>query len=351
MREAFLVVGYTNSFEKDEALENLLVKLKEKNIPIFLVLHNIPNRKILDLVDYFLYDKENPSLYNYKDTHQYNFIKMSTNETLQTSLDISNYTNHGLAALRMMWLGLYNLKGLGFDKCHCIEYDTHISSMDEIDKNFKLLDNYDTIAYNGFDVNNRELMILIQFMAFNLNSFSYEELEFSPKTETKIRQCFLDNPSFNGMAELVLSSLLMSSKKYLFKNHKILDNEDFIIDLSNKTPFKGTQSLYSAFPYWDVDNNCVKLSLANKSNKDILFEVYVNGTQIYIPVKVSPKSWSTQELFVSLEEIITISFSVDKKHICSYNLRNDLTYEKFKLVSTTTKGNDYVYSQLTAVVK
>ena len=110
-------------------------------------------------------------------------------------------------------------------------------------------------------------------------------------------------------------------------------------------------TLYSAFPYWDVDNNCVKLSLANKSNKDILFEVYVNGTQIYIPVKVSPKSWSTQELFVSLEEIITISFSVDKKHICSYNLRNDLTYEKFKLVSTTTKGNDYVYSQLTAVVK
>ena len=213
-KEVFLVVGYTPNFIKEEALRNLLVKLKEKNIPIFLVLHNIPDQKTLDLVDYFLYDKENPALYNYKDTHGYYFHYFK-NYKIRTSLEISNYTNHGLAALKMIWLGLYNVKGLGFEKCHCIEYDTGIPDMNEINENFKLLDDYDTIAYNGFDWLNRKSLIYGQFTAYNLNAFSYEELEYSPKTEKKIKQCFLDNPPFNGMAECVFSTLLMFPKSFI----------------------------------------------------------------------------------------------------------------------------------------
>ena len=336
-KEAFLVVGYTDTFEKEESLRNLLIQLRVKNIPIFLVLHNVPDHKTLDLVDYFLYDKVNPSLYNHKDTHQY-FFHYLPHIRIRTSLEISNYTNHGLAALRMMWLGLYNLKGLGFEKCHCIEYDTSIPNMDEINKNFKLLDDYDTIAYNGFDWLDRETLILLQFTSFNLNSFSYEELEFSPKTETKIRQCFLDNPSFNGMAESVFSTLLMLPKNHLFKNYKLLDESNIIIDLSNKTPFNNNhnQNEYNACPYWDVDRNSMFLFLNNiGDDKDILFEVYINETQIYIPKKLSPKTWITTPLELPLEEIITISFSINKKHIYQYDLRNDITYENFKKISTT----------------
>ncbi len=338
-KEAFLVTGYTPTIEKEEILISLLKKLKQKNTPIFLVLHNIPSKITLDLVDYFLYDPYNPILTTYKDTHGYNFGESHHTNKLQynfvTQYNLGSTSNHGLAALRMIWLGLYNLKGLGFKKCHSIEYDTGVSSFKEITNNFNLLDTWDCISYNGFDDMSRKELIYPQFTAYNLESYSYKELEMSPENDRKIRDEFLneEGAKFNGMAEAYYFNLLHKQKNHFQKNYKLLEFNT-IIDISNtilKTNINNVHNSIEFIPLHHQKTETFYILLKNKSKEIKDFQIIINNKEL-----VNRRLKNNEEFLYNTnkktDQIEVIKGIVDDK-VFTLDLHRDINIERFKQTS------------------
>ena len=337
-KEVFLVTGYTPTIEKEEILISLLKKLKQKNIPIFLILHNIPSKITLDLVDYFLYDSYNPILINYKDTHGYYFGVAEQSNPDQynfvTQYNLGFLENHGLAALRMIWLGLYNLKGLGFKKCHSIEYDTEISSFSEITNNFDLLNTWDCISYNGFDVWDRKELIYSQFTAYNLESYSYKELEMSPENDRKIRDEFLNEKGakFNGMAEAYYFNLLHKPKNYHQKDYKLLENNTFIDASNNKLKTNiNLQSGLKFMPLHHKKSNMLYILFRNNSGKTKDYQIIINNKKLVNKIVENNREflYCTNILTDKMEIVKGI---VDNK-VFTLDFNKDINRERFKQTS------------------
>lgn len=335
-KEAFVVVGYTPTYQKEEMLLNLLRVLKQKNIPIVLVLHNIPSNQILEMVDYFIYDKENESLPTDK-VHGYSFIynKEGFGGTwdIRTTYDAFRINNHGLAAGRMHFLGLHLAKGLGFEKCQLMEYDTGLPNLNEIEENFKILDEYDCVAYNGFDDLNRYELIFCQFVAFNLKAYSLESFQYNNTNRKILLDIWQSKPSYNGIFECVYFDYFCKPYKYYMKNHERLHRENIIIDLSNKSAIPLKTHITPV--YYSTDNSA-KLFLSNDNSKTLETDIIVNDT-IYIRKEILPNSWLLHDFSLDLEEIKTIKVFVDDKLLHVYKFQTEQDYINFKNRSVIIK--------------
>ena len=333
-KECILVVGYTPTKQKEEALKNLLLKLQERSTPIFLVLHNQPSKSILDLVDYFLYDKENITLTNFKDTHAKSINYLSEDFNIFTAYNVGGQNNHGAAAIKMMLLGLYNLKGLGFEKCQLIEYDTFLPDFKEIDNNFKILDEYDAVAYNGFDHLGREGVILLQFHAYNLSKFQFDELIL---TTEDLKKEFKKYPKYSGMAEGHYYEYLLSHKNTYFKHPKVLDEGGIKVDISQHEDFNDHRPTFDAAPFWDRKSKSVLIFVSTLKQYETLFEIKVNG--INFTKKLPKGRWEIFSPEIPLEEIKTIEFVVNKTYTINFDFENDITPGLFKENSRTVQFN------------
>jgi hypothetical protein len=64
--DIFVIGQYANTPKKEDILTNLINKLKIFNIPILLTGHYPINSNIQKMVDFYLFDKENPALYKHE---------------------------------------------------------------------------------------------------------------------------------------------------------------------------------------------------------------------------------------------------------------------------------------------
>lgn len=327
MKNCFIVIGYTPTYEKEKVLENLLIKLKRDDVPIILLLHNIPSKRIIELTDYFIYDKDNPLLINHKDSHAVKWVNFGKYK-LSSYYDGGFWSNHGLAGLKMIWEGLSFAKNLGYSKSQLFIYDTDVSDFNVINENFNLLDNYDFVGYTENDPYNR-FFLFTQYMSFNLEKFTYDELNYSI-CEDKIRKEFKE-PNHNGMGELIFSNILVKEKNYLLKESNILSENGINIDLINPSTEK---NIFSFIPF--EINDSIHIFIYNFLPKDktrLNFKIIVNDTDLFIQ-EFGPYEWSFFETNNTLENLKTIEFFINNKFILKYDFINEINKEHFR---NTTK--------------
>jgi len=332
--KAFIIIGYTDTLKKEEYLKSLLLKLKENNTSIILITHNIPSKEIINLTDYFLYDKENPLLLNHKNTLAYNWFYFSEHR-LKSLYNSTNWFNTGLSVLKMIWEGLSLAKTLGYKKCQLFDYDTQILNFDEIENNFELLNNYDVIGYKTQDFKTR-LFAYPQYLSFNLNKYSYEELDYFLNKDIIIDK--FKTYLYNGMSEFILAELLINPKNYLIKEATELKDK-INLDLVNPSTDRDS---YCFVPF--EHNNSIHFYLRNINtinNNDLEFKVVFNKKH-YFTQTVSPSVWFWLDSFLSLEELETIELFIDNNFILKYNFIDDINKEHFKNHSIFNHQNDII---------
>lgn len=327
-KNIFLITAFTPIPEKENLLVNLINKLKTTKTPIFLVSHTMPSSHIMKMVDYCLYDPENPNFYSWDDigikTHGY-WWETTNDFSIQSSYNVSSGINHSLSALKMYLMGLFNVKGLGFEKCHVIEYDTIVSNLDEINENWELLDKYDVIGYNGFDKLNREELIMAQFLPINLNSYNFQDLQYNKTNKEKLLNIFNNNPRYNAMGETMVFDYFFKSKNYLIKNYKKIDNIDTIrIDESSKIFPK---SNFCILPAWSSQKNCLVLYYRSEENITHLAEFIINN-KYYFSLEAENNNWKTVELGIDVKDIKNIKI-LHKGKTYNMEFETELDYNNF----------------------
>jgi ABC-type multidrug transport system ATPase subunit len=105
MEEIFVILSYTPTFEQQQLLRDLVFKLKKNNQKVLIISHTHIPEDIIKLADYYFYDSENPLLEVWKHTEGFNFYR---NEyfKVESQFDIFRYFNYGLAAYKLVSLGL-----------------------------------------------------------------------------------------------------------------------------------------------------------------------------------------------------------------------------------------------------
>ena len=207
MKEIVLVLAYTPTLEKQDKLRNLIISLKSFNYRVCLSTHTPTPQDIIDRCEYFLYDKDNPILWdddmkyiNHLRTHDWNFTFRAP----------TSFATHGLALWRLYSGALSYLKSLDEEVVHMIEYDTIVKDKDFFNNNTSyLLDSsYTSILYSlprfhdgvGNLICNWPIQsVNIRKIPFNLLEFNFSELktqyrEYYNTSKYPVIECmFFDN--------------------------------------------------------------------------------------------------------------------------------------------------------------
>ena len=146
-KEVAVVLTHADTETKKKLLKSCLQELKKQGYDTIVSthIHDI-TEDIHDLIDYIVYDKDNPVIY--KDEYQkYNsFLQYSLGDHRFFMKYIMLY-NHGYAAIKLM----KNAAGIAdinkYEKIHFVNYDYIVTDPTVLDEHSKLLDTNDVISY------------------------------------------------------------------------------------------------------------------------------------------------------------------------------------------------------------
>jgi hypothetical protein len=163
-RNITVVMSHADSSYKEEILLKCVSAIKKNGGDIILASHiSVPN-KIVEFVDYFIYEKENPLIM----WHEYETLGCG----IYFWMDYEKYYlskkvdfNHGYAALKLMILSAYLSKACGYDKIHFINYDFIINDDKVLKEHCEDLETKDAIFYQWSD------SVYTSFFSFNVEKF------------------------------------------------------------------------------------------------------------------------------------------------------------------------------------
>lgn len=207
MKELILILAYTPTSEKQDKLRDLIMSLKSFNYRVCLSTHTSTPQDIIDKCEYFLYDEENPVLWDdelkYWSTTCIPDIKFSYKP-------FKVLATHGLSLWRMYSGALSYLKSLDEEVVHMIEYDTIVNDVDFFKTNTSYLQDstYSSILFSlpRFHDDNGDLIcnwpiqsvnvkkIPFNLLVFNFNKLKNQYLEYYTTRRLPVIECmFYDN--------------------------------------------------------------------------------------------------------------------------------------------------------------
>jgi len=171
MKDLFLITAYTPDNQRKEILRKFVKSINRNTFDVMVVSHSSIPLDVIDNVDYFIYDSNNPLLTNIE--HKYTMF-YNSNDFKIVSTENRPF-NHALAALKLVTLGLATARNEGYSKVHCIEYDTELESDIEFIENSQLLEKNSLVCYKT-DYS----PYLISFpVSFNLNTINEKWFQFN----------------------------------------------------------------------------------------------------------------------------------------------------------------------------
>jgi hypothetical protein len=329
----YLVVGYAPTKEKEEVLRKLLVKLNTSACPIILVLHNKPSDNILDLVNYFIYDKNNEVVDYYPTKSDpvcpriYSTInlKNEANERIWTQYS-SHLKYHGYAALSMMFNGLMFAKTLGYEICHLVEYDTEVKDLNEFFENETLLKTASSVFYF---LGPHASMVYCQIASYYLPAYAYDTLDWGKQKSVAKRLVNDVKYGINsGMPEIAFYEILHSGNHHIKKNIKSLTSNGIELDLSAKLKLDAKQ-LISVTPFVNSNKQVyIHAHYLVKKDDDIKTIKFIINNKIIESTLRSQGEWVFMYA-CELNELNIIEAYVDDKHLKKYDFVNDIIIEHF----------------------
>jgi len=327
MKEIIYITDYSNTLEKQINLLNLIKSIDKKIYDICVSSHCILPEWIIELCDYYFYDKNNDLLY---DPFLKPFKCYKTDTFHIKYKPINTKSSHLLAILRLNYSTLSFLKSLGYNKIHKIEYDCIIKNFDEFKNNSQLLDIYDAVLYfeETFDNSiDNPLWAYGSLFSFKLSSFSFKELLYNKQKildilYTKNKEIFMTSTDPGAYSqEKTAYKLFWENKNSYKKSSTQLD--PYIIS-----------NLYSSVnpSFSDVENNIsifkkdkkMWLYLNNISNKISHIQLIFDNHKIY-KYSTPPSYWNLQTIeHVPVESIQLIH---NGKTIKTYNMKDKFDIE------------------------
>ncbi len=147
-KDIVIITAHCDDEEKIETLIECINELKSQKYSIIVSSHiNVPNI-IYDMVDYVIYDKENPLIYH----HELNNLG-SASTWFWTSYDgfYQEYTldfNHAYAVLKLIKNGVAISKINGYNISHVVCYDYIIKDKGLLNSHTESLNDNDVISYS-----------------------------------------------------------------------------------------------------------------------------------------------------------------------------------------------------------
>jgi len=144
--DIFIIGQYVNTPKKEDILINLINKLRQFNIPILLTGHYPVNPEIQNMVDFYLFDKENPALYKHEfqkyDLICSNFWTETSDWITEISADSFDYC---------IWTFMRNsvnfAKSLNKKNIHYFDYDSNPDIYQYINEFLTPMKQYDAVVF------------------------------------------------------------------------------------------------------------------------------------------------------------------------------------------------------------
>lgn len=280
MKDLILITAFCPTKDKENKLKNLVTFFKNYSdvFDIMVTSHSNVSSDIIDICDYFIYDKENLLLYD--DKFKMRFFFKTKNFIINTNY-LNNYSTN-YAVLKLTSIGLSLSKTLGYKKVHKIEYDTNITSVGEIIDNSNLLNEKDIIFYTKNGLNNN----IMRGSVWSAKIDKLPNIYFS-----FIKKDVLDFISGDGV-NLTIESLIQ--KEFLKKQFFCKDSEKLIdsgiqINLDNTLNRKNDNG-YWCVPVYDKKHHNLKVFAHNNTEKESI-EVLISYNNKLTNLKIGKNRW------------------------------------------------------------
>jgi hypothetical protein len=329
MKDLILISNYSETYEKQEVLRNLVSQIykQKSHFDLMIVSHTIVPEDISNKCEYVLYDKKNELIYDWDLRCKPWFNPGNTRQIM--SIFTGNYNSH-LAIWRMIILGNGLAKNLGYTKVHHIEYDASINDFSELIENSKLLDNNNCVHYVKSQ-NTVDDILFGSYQAYRIDTLHNDLLVLN---EDKIKEQIKVNE--DKSPEMMLQKLLTSSGKTIIKSKFSLDKNDNNFGLTHSK--LASEHTAWCLPYYDELTNKLGFVIWNmeEQNGTINVKLIYNDNQMIDFGDILPQHWTMRDIddFNNAEKMIVI---------LNNKIRNTFDFKKngesFKQVSFREKFN------------
>ena len=286
--DIFVVDTWPNTPDKESDLIECIKKLREfSGIPILLVSHYAIKPEIQKLVDYYIYDKENPLLLN-SEFGEYAVGSGRWCTFGKTRVDNQMEYHHDYAIWRSMTHAFNFCKYLGKKMIHFMEYDNLLDTFQYRQAFLERAHQHDAVIYEYHSGSAKDTH-LAKFMATFIFSIKTEvALNIINEVKTK-KEYFMGRPNGWQLERVFLHYLEKHTKDIWLTNYIANSNELNTQAVWNRDGILRDDAKFQIYTAADDFNNLYVQLVSGfhdePATKDYLLEIKYNGTVQFTTLK------------------------------------------------------------------
>jgi autotransporter strand-loop-strand O-heptosyltransferase len=289
--DIFVVDTWPNTPEKEADLVECIRRLREfKGVPILLVSHYAIKPEIQKLVDYYLFDKENPLLLN-KD---FNSVGVASGRwTATTDYRVDNFMayHHDYAIWTSMTHAFNFCKYLGKKTIHFMEYDCLLDTFQYRQTFMEPSRHHDAVIYEYYKGSTKDLHLADSpFMATYLFSIKTDIAVEMMKKITSVQDYYANRPEGWQLERLFLKYLKESTSNIQVSQYIANSNELNTQAVWNRDGILRNDAKFQVYPCADVSGNFYVHLISGfheeSADSDYLLEIKYADTTKFITLKV-----------------------------------------------------------------
>lgn len=283
MKEVVIILSHADSPDKLEILDKCIREIKSQGHPIIIATHIQVPQEYYDIVDYVVYDKENP-LIRYDELPGAPIITLwHTDEKMSHSYSIKY--NHSYAVMKLIKSAIGLAYSNGYEKAHFVNYDYVIKEY-VLKRHSLALEDYDIFSYYNDDYDKTRKHVNTGLFSVKVKPF----LEASNLIENKHdflskNQAIFESFVYQYYVEEIGMSIKLDdctsiSKGNILNNKSLLKNiiDDSISVYLDKEKTTGRYYIY-------VKSNISKFFTVLIKVKDIVY-TFNHPENYYMPILI-----------------------------------------------------------------
>lgn len=287
--DIFVVDTWPNTPEKEADLVECIRKLREfKGVPILLVSHYAIKPEIQKLVDYYLFDKDNPLLLN-KD---FDSVGVASGRwTAANDYRVDNYMayHHDYAIWTSMTHAFNFCKYLGKKTIHFMEYDCLLDTFQYRQTFMEPSRHHDAVIYE-YHKDSTVDQHLSAYMATFIFSIKTDIAVEMMKKITSVQDYYIDRPEGWQLERLFLKYLKESTSNVYVSPYIANSNELNTQAVWNRDGILRNDAKFQVYPCADVSGNFYVHLISGfheaVADSDYLLEIKYANTTKFITLKV-----------------------------------------------------------------
>lgn len=287
--DIFVMGAWPDTEQKENDLIECINRLRAfPGIPILLVSHYAIKPEIQKLVDYYIFDKDNPILLN-KDFSKYDVSSGRWTNVGEVRIENKMKFHHDYAIWVSMSHAFNFCKYLGKKNIHYLEYDNLIDTFQYRQAFLEKMNNHDAVIYEYFTDSSKDTHF-DPYMATYIFSAKTDILVKIMAEVNDIREYFWNRPNGWQLERVFFYYLRKYTNNILVSPYVANNNELNTQAVWNRDGILRDDATFQMYPAID-DNNKLFLHLISgfhqvKSTKDFLLEIKYDGRVLFHNLKI-----------------------------------------------------------------